>query len=951
MENHASRSGLRLAVLFAAISGLWILLSDQLLSRLTTDPLLLTKIQTVKGGLFVTFTAVLLYLLLRRELRKIERRDAQIREIEQRLQLQGAALESAANAVVITDREGHINWVNPAFTRLTGYAASEAIGQTPRLLKSDRHDQEFYRTLWERILSGQVWHGEIINCRKDGSLYFEEQTITPVQDAGGTISHFIGIKQEITERKLSEHTLRESEEKYRNLVEKTSDWVWEIDETNRYTYVSPRICEILGYAPEEILGKTPFDLMPVNEAKRAAETFAPISGQKKPFVLFDNMNLHKDGHQVVLETSGTPIFDGQGIFRGYRGIDRDITERKRAEEAVRASQQLLEKTLASLRDAVIVIDAKTVEIVDCNPATSEMFGYSRQELLGRTTNLLHIDESALEEFRRHLNSAMEEKGFLGNFEFRMKRKDGTEFPTEHSVVPLEDERGRRVGWVSVIRDTTERRRAEEALRTRTRQLGTLNELTAALTTALDHQAAAREILAAVQILIPGTAGRLWEWQSEEDIFHVIASVGLRQPEGGQAPTLQPGEGLAGIAVATRQPVICQEVSQDPRFRNQAWAAAEGLVSCIILPLVYGARVTGVLAIYTREAHKFSDEEVRLLSAFAAQAAIALENARQHSAAVRRGEQLEALLRATRSVMSDLDLQSILDRIVTEAAQMAGTPHVTVMLLDKAARVLRAAAVAGNSVPADFSIPLGQDLSGLVAQTGQPVFSADSPSDPRNLLAERDRQLGFVTYLGLPIKVQNEVIGVLSFDTTAHHYYTPTEVAYLESFAAQAAIAIEKARLYLESRLHAATLEERVRERTREVETARALAEEASRHKSEFLANMSHELRTPLNSILGFSQILQEQGKGSLTEKQVRYAGYIHQAGTHLLELVNDVLDLAKVEAGKLSLRYEAVPVATTLQDVLAIARTLAARKDQAFVAEVEPTLPSIRADPVRFKQI
>ena len=343
MEKHASRSALRLAVLFAAISGLWILLSDQLLSRLTTDPLLLTRIQTVKGGLFVTFTAVLLYLLLRRELRKIERRDAQIREIEQRLQLQGAALESAANAVVITDREGQINWVNPAFTRLTGYTASEAIGQTPRLLKSDRHDQEFYRTLWERILSGQVWHGEIINRRKDGSRYFEEQTITPVQDAGGTISHFIGIKQEITERKLSEHTLRESEEKYRNLVEKTSDWVWEIDETNRYTYVSPRIREILGYAPEEVLGKTPFDLMPVNDAKRAAETFAPISGQKKPFVLFDNVNLHKDGHQVVLETSGTPIFDGQGIFRGYRGIDRDITERKRAEEALRASQQLLEK--------------------------------------------------------------------------------------------------------------------------------------------------------------------------------------------------------------------------------------------------------------------------------------------------------------------------------------------------------------------------------------------------------------------------------------------------------------------------------------------------------------------------------------------------------------------------------------------------------------------------------
>ena len=117
---------------------------------------------------------------------------------EESLRLQSTALESAANAIVITNREGTILWVNPAFTSLTGYTAEEAIGQNPRVLKSGKHDASFYKNLWDTVLSGQVWRSEIINLRKDGRLYTEEMTITPVRDERGEISHFIAIKQNIT---------------------------------------------------------------------------------------------------------------------------------------------------------------------------------------------------------------------------------------------------------------------------------------------------------------------------------------------------------------------------------------------------------------------------------------------------------------------------------------------------------------------------------------------------------------------------------------------------------------------------------------------------------------------------------------------------------------------------------------------------------------------------------
>src|SRR3989338_5914193 len=141
------------------------------------------------------------------------------KQAEEKMRLQSVALESAANAVVITCRDGIITLVNPAFTQLTGYSPEEVIGQNPRLLKSGTQDQPFYENLWNTILSGQVWSGEIVNRRKDGMLYAEEQTITPVRDAQGDIIHFIAIKQNITERKRAEEEIQRNLGRIRALHE------------------------------------------------------------------------------------------------------------------------------------------------------------------------------------------------------------------------------------------------------------------------------------------------------------------------------------------------------------------------------------------------------------------------------------------------------------------------------------------------------------------------------------------------------------------------------------------------------------------------------------------------------------------------------------------------------------------------------------------------------------
>lgn len=174
------------------------------------------------------------------------------------------------------------------------------------------------------------------------------------------VQRALSAEQGARARKAAEKALRESEAKFRALVESTSDWIWEINERAVYTYASPQVYVLLGYRVEEIIGKTPFDLMPPTEAEQDKARFKAILAEKKHFWLLENTFLHKDGRMVFLETSAAPMFDALGVFKGYRGIDRDITERKEAEKERQGNAAKLEQILLQTIEAI----AATVEARD-----------------------------------------------------------------------------------------------------------------------------------------------------------------------------------------------------------------------------------------------------------------------------------------------------------------------------------------------------------------------------------------------------------------------------------------------------------------------------------------------------------------------------------------------------------------------------------------------------------
>lgn len=183
------------------------------------------------------------------------------------------------------------------------------------------------------------------------------------------------LTAQIEKRRGVEERLKKSEERYKELVENTSDWLWELDADNCFTYVSPRVKELLGYEPEELYGKNAFDLMSRDEARKVEREYSEYLTNHSPFNCMVNVNLHRDGHKVILESSGNPIFDSEGNFKGYRGIDRDITAKKRAEA-------FLQNIIESMPSALYTITYEGI-ITRANRKAEEITGLSEKQLVGR----------------------------------------------------------------------------------------------------------------------------------------------------------------------------------------------------------------------------------------------------------------------------------------------------------------------------------------------------------------------------------------------------------------------------------------------------------------------------------------------------------------------------------------------------------------------------------------
>ncbi len=267
---------------------------------------------------------------------------------ERKLRQQSRIIEQAPLSIAITDLTGAIAYVNPRFCEVTGYTLEEVLDQNPRVLKSGKTAPEVYTQMWQTLSRGEVWRGELCNKKKNGDLYYEQAVIAPVTDESGAITHYVALKEDITERKGRDEALRETQERYRLIAENTSDTIWLYDlATERFTYCSPSVVKLRGYTVEEMLTQKMADsLTPASAARIAAimpdrlARFAAGDHSLRTEV-HELEQVHRDGHIIATEVSTTLLADATGRPEQILGVTRDITERRRAEKALQESRDRL----------------------------------------------------------------------------------------------------------------------------------------------------------------------------------------------------------------------------------------------------------------------------------------------------------------------------------------------------------------------------------------------------------------------------------------------------------------------------------------------------------------------------------------------------------------------------------------------------------------------------------
>jgi signal transduction histidine kinase/HAMP domain-containing protein len=399
--------------------------------------------------------------------------------------------------------------------------------------------------------------------------------------------------------------------------------------------------------------------------------------------------------------------------------------------------------------------------------------------------------------------------------------------------------------------------------------------------------------------------------------------------------------VTGRAALDRQTIHHADIvplldTEYPDVRQNA--RLSGFRAVLAVPLMREGGAYGAIIVARREPRPFSPDQIALVETFARQAAIAIDNVRLFNETKEALEQQTAISEILRVISSSpTDVRPVLDAIAERAVQLCDASAASIYLTEGAKlRQVVSQGLAADQISHVDMLPINRDsTTGRAIVDRQTIHVHDMLSEAADypLGYELSTRFGHRTILVTPLYREGQPFGAILIRRQEVRPFSDREIGLLRTFGDQAAIALENVRLF------------------REIEAKSRQLEVANKHKSEFLANMSHELRTPLNAIIGFSEVLLEKMFGEINAKQEDYLSDIHSSGRHLLALINDILDLSKIEAGRMELEPSDFDVPTALQNALTLVRERAQRHGIALSLDIDPAVRELRADERKFKQI
>jgi PAS domain S-box-containing protein len=385
----------------------------------------------------------------------------QLSQSEQEMLKLSRAVEQSANLVLISDPLGTIEYVNPKFTQVTGYAVSEVLGKNPRILKSGRTPPEEYKHLWDTITAGHVWRGEFLNKKKNGELYWASASISPVRNQRGEITHFVAVEEDITELKQAGQLLRESEERLQAILDNSTAVIYVKAIDHRYILVNKRYETLFHVTRDQIKGKTDADLFPPEMVEKFWANDRMVIEAQQPLE-FEEVAPHDDGLHTYISIK-FPLFDASGEPYAVCGISTDITERKRTEDKLHYEQYLLESLMDNVPDAIYFKDARS-RFIRINRSLAEKNGLTDpDEAIGKTDFDFFTPDHAQPAFDDEQEVMRTGVPIIAKEE-KETWPDGSVTWVVTTKLPLRDTQTKVVGTMGISRDITKRKQAEQALR-------------------------------------------------------------------------------------------------------------------------------------------------------------------------------------------------------------------------------------------------------------------------------------------------------------------------------------------------------------------------------------------------------------------------------------------------------------------------------------------------------
>ncbi|MBT3313395.1 MAG: PAS domain S-box protein [Anaerolineae bacterium] len=822
-----------------------------------------------------------------------------------------ALVDTTPALIYIYDLETQSNvYSNSGIEQLLGYTAETIKAMGAELFARLIHPDDLpkvleFQTKIAAALDEEIFEFEYRMKHSNGEWFTLRSYERPfLRNPDGSLKQKIGIAIDVTERKKAEELTRESEANLKSLIDNREDYIWSLDRNFEYITFNKIYAQFYLelYKSELKKGMNATETLTPEEYEFWVPKYESVfAGEIISFELSYPLN----GHLHYFRVSLNPIYTGDTIT-GASAINSDVTEYKQIEAALRESEAKFRSITENAVDYIFIKD-KARRYIFVNPAMQYLLGLPKEKILGKTPLEIFGPEQA------QIINDVDDRSFAGEVvnETRELLIGGNRLFFNTIQAPLFDVDGEAVSIMGIVRDVTESRQVEDDLQKRASELASLN----ALADEVSKNLSLDEVISAgLHGMLEAIRSDLAFFFLREDERLILKSV---VPSNAKVrlediPEHRVGECMCGLAVREKKAIYSRNIFTDLRCTWNECKKA-GMRSFAALPLISDGDVIGVIGLASDEERDF-EAQAEFQETLTSTIAISLRNALLYEQAQQRLKELTSIHETAQQLQVLQTTETLSQTLIRILEKNLNYEYGAILLLDAQDKKLIPFALSEQGRNLEFvemdkayilsqRTQVGKGITGWVAQTGKSVRLGDVREDERYLPLRSEIR----SELCVPLHIGDQIIGVINTETSKTNAYTELDQRVLETIAAQIVVAIQNARLLEQIQGQTAELEQRVKERTRELSTA-------NKELESFTYSVSHDLRAPLRAISGFAEIIKVRHKLSLNEEGQHYFDNIVDASKRMGRLIDDLLSYSRL--GRTSVQQNPVPLAGVLADII-----------------------------------